>query len=71
MRVAHEPGDQVLPGRVRSAREGHIFATGGSPCLAELRLDAAGDEGERRSALELERGARVVREHEQARGLSH
>src|SRR5262245_6213219 len=62
--LVHETGREKLVCGIRTASERYVFAAGGSPCLFERRLDAAGDEREDRTAFKLERLACVMREHE-------
>jgi len=64
LHLVHEPRPEILLGDVRSPGERYVFSTGGSSRLLERCLDAIGDEGEGRSAIERERLAWVMREHE-------
>lgn len=64
LHLVDQTGAQVLPGGARPARERHIRSARDLSRQLERRRDALGYKPEGRSALERERWARVVCEHE-------
>ena len=62
VQLVDQAGAQVLLDGGDAATEPDVLAAGGRACLLERRLDAVGDEVERRAALHRQRVARVVGE---------
>src|SRR5690606_622636 len=64
LHLVYQSCREVLPGSLRAARESDVLAAGSAPRQLQGSLEPFRDEGEGRAAFELERLARVMREHE-------